>query len=221
MKRSAVVQSMLSAGMSHGARRVWLGVGARAGQPPVTRVQANVAGSEPLVAVDGDLVTLHYVCSDKDGQVIDSSREREEPITLEVGVGEVVGNPLAQALEQAVRSHGVGDEVELEITGGDYKQELVFKVPTDHPEIARLQGRYKSQGGLQKDKVYELANGGLARVLEIDDETVVLDANNMLAGLERFISIEVLGIERPNQRVHACKRAPSPVLAVCGSVISQ
>jgi hypothetical protein len=63
---------------------------------------------------------------------------------LQVGVGEVVGNPLAHALEEAVRSHGEGDIVELEITGGDYKPELVFKVPTDHPEVERLQGRYKT-----------------------------------------------------------------------------
>lgn len=63
---------------------------------------------------------------------------------LQVGVGEVVGNPLAHALEQAVRSHGKGDIVELEITGGEYKPELVFKVPTDHPEVERLQGRYKT-----------------------------------------------------------------------------
>lgn len=77
-------------------------------------------------------------------QMIDSTRQREEPLTLELGVGEIVGNPLVQALEQAVRSHGVGDLVELQLKGGDYKPELVFKVPMDHPEITRLQGRYKS-----------------------------------------------------------------------------
>ena len=157
---------------------------------------------------------------------------------MQLGVGEVVGNPLAQALEQAVRSHGEGDVVELEITGGPYKPELLFSVPTDHPEIARLQGRYKScalppcmhaassvrnaarclhwapvivvlrrehswrsacrQGGLEVGKVVELQNGGLAKVLSIDDAVVKLDANNMLAGLERIITVEVLKIERPD-----------------------
>lgn len=76
--------------------------------------------------------------------MIDSTRQREEPLTLELGVGEIVGNPLVSALEQAVRSHGVGDIVELQLKGGDYNSDLVFKVPTDHPEIERLQGRYRS-----------------------------------------------------------------------------
>lgn len=31
----------------------------------------------------------------------------------------------------------------LQISGGDWKQELLFTVPRDHPEIERLEGRYK------------------------------------------------------------------------------
>ena len=54
-----------------------------------------------------------------------------------------------------------------------------------------------SQGGLEVDKVCELQNGGLAKVVSIDDQSVVLDANNMLAGLERNITVEVVKIERP------------------------
>lgn len=46
------------------------------------------------------------------------------------------------------------------------------------------------------DKVVELANGQEAKVLKMDEGSVVLDANNMLAGLQRFIEVEVLHIER-------------------------
>lgn len=77
-------------------------------------------------------------------QMIDSTRDRAEPLTLELGVGEIVGNPLVQALETAVRSHGVGDVVELQLKGGDYNPDLLFRVPADHPEIERLQGRYRA-----------------------------------------------------------------------------
>jgi hypothetical protein len=31
----------------------------------------------------------------------------------------------------------------LQISGGDWKQELLFTVPRDHPEVERLEGRYK------------------------------------------------------------------------------
>ena len=41
-------------------------------------------------------------------QMVDSSRARDEPVTLELGVSEIVSNPLLSAMEQAVRSHGVG-----------------------------------------------------------------------------------------------------------------
>jgi FKBP-type peptidyl-prolyl cis-trans isomerase 2 len=43
-----------------------------------------------------------------------------------------------------------------------------------------------------------LQNGGLAKVISIDDANVVLDANNMLAGVERTITVELLKIERPS-----------------------
>lgn len=62
----------------------------------------------------------------------------------QVGVGEVLGNPLVKALEEAVRGRGAGDAVELELQGGDYQPELVFTVPRGHAEIERLQGRYRS-----------------------------------------------------------------------------
>lgn len=48
-----------------------------------------------------------------------------------------------QAFDGAVRGLGVGEAVELEIRGGDWRPELLFTVPRDHPEITRLEGRYK------------------------------------------------------------------------------
>jgi hypothetical protein len=37
--------------------------------PQVSWFAADIPGSAPCVAVDGDLVTLHYDCKDGDGQV--------------------------------------------------------------------------------------------------------------------------------------------------------
>jgi FKBP-type peptidyl-prolyl cis-trans isomerase 2 len=55
------------------------------------------------------------------------------------------------------------------------------------------------QGGLEVGKVYELRNSGLARVLELSDAGVVLDANNMLAGVERTLEVELIAVERPEK----------------------
>ena len=48
-----------------------------------------------------------------------------------------------QAFDGAVRGLGVGEVVELELSGGDYRPELLFSVQRDHPEVERLEGRYK------------------------------------------------------------------------------
>ena len=39
-----------------------------------------MAGVAPRAAVEGDVVTLHYVCRDEDGNLIDDSREHTEPV---------------------------------------------------------------------------------------------------------------------------------------------
>lgn len=38
------------------------------------------AGGAPRAAVEGDIVMLHYVCRDEDGNVVDTSRGNEEPV---------------------------------------------------------------------------------------------------------------------------------------------
>lgn len=53
------------------------------------------------------------------------------------------------------------------------------------------------QGGLVEDKVVELQNSQWAKVLQVSDSEVILDANPMLAGVQRRLTIEILGIERP------------------------
>ena len=140
---------------------------------------------------------------------------------MQLGVGEIVGNPLAQALEQAVRSHGEGDVVELEISGGEYKKELVFKVPTDHPEIQRLQGRYKScvpawtranaQSLLARtacdllERVYELfARQGLAWLCTVRRATRSRDAPPALAQHQ-----PMSGIPRPQASHPRPPRVPT------------
>jgi hypothetical protein len=50
---------------------------------------------------------------------------------------------LLQAFDGALRGLAVGESVELQISGGEWQKDLLFVVPRDHPEIERLEGRYK------------------------------------------------------------------------------
>ncbi|GBF90665.1 hypothetical protein Rsub_03237 [Raphidocelis subcapitata] len=154
------------------------------------------AAPAPLVAVEGDIVTLHFVARDPDGQVIESTRAADEPLSFEIGAGEVMGNPIFKAFDGAVRGLGVGEVVEVEMSGGDWQPELLFTVPRSHPEVEQLEGRYKNVGGLAEGLVIELSNGSTAVVLEVGEEAIKLDANNVSAGKTLVFQLEVLGIER-------------------------
>jgi hypothetical protein len=56
----------------------------------------SAGGGSPQVAMEGDTVTIHYICRDEQGAVVDDSSRAEEPVSFEVGAGEVTGNPLFQ-----------------------------------------------------------------------------------------------------------------------------
>jgi FKBP-type peptidyl-prolyl cis-trans isomerase 2 len=84
----------------------------------------------------------------------------------------------------------------MQAQGGEWKKELLFAVPRDHEEIQRLEGRYRSQGGVQEGLVVELSNGGMAVVVKCGEDAVVLDANSMLAGKMLTFELELILLER-------------------------
>lgn len=153
-------------------------------------------GSSPLVAVEGDVVTVEYVCKDVQGNVLASSAEDGEPATFEIGAGDVVGNKLFKAFDEAVRGLPIGSDSVLRANGGEWNRDLMFDVPANHDEITRLEQRYKNVGGLAEGLVVELSNGQPAVVLKRTPEVVRLDANNMLAGKELVFELKLTGIER-------------------------
>eukprot|EP00873_Tetraselmis_striata_P017814 jgi/Tetstr1/438078/TSEL_026703.t1 len=151
----------------------------------------------PQVAVEGDVVRVRYVCCDETGEVMERSEDAEpEGISFEIGAGDIVGNPFYQGFDAAVRGLAVGQTVELEASGGEWSEDLVFKVPIDHEEMVRLAGRYKNQGGLKEGAILELSNGGKALILKVTEADVMLDANNMLAGKKLLFTIELLALDK-------------------------
>ena len=137
-------------------------------------------------------------------RVLDSSRREEdgregEPLTFEVGAGDVFGNELFQAFDEVVRGRAAGDVVRLTCPSPPaWDPELLFRVPGDHPEVERMRGRYKNVGGLAEGLVVELSNGKRAVVVAVSEEEVTLDANDMLAGGsggERVFELELVRVE--------------------------
>ena len=94
--------------------------------------------------------------------------KEEGELTFEVGSTEVVQrNALMEVLDGVIRGYSVGEVLEVECQGPKWTRDLCFEVPYDHPEVERLNARYKSTGGIKEGEIVELANGASAFVSSI------------------------------------------------------
>ena len=137
-----------------------------------------------FLATDGDVVEVHYVGTLDDGSQFDSSRERGAPLSFTVGSGQVISG-----FDDAVRGRAVGDihtvRIEAADAYGEWSEDNVVEVPFN-----------PDQGDIEVgDEVY-LNTGVPATILEITDESVLLDANHPLAGEALTFEIEVVAITR-------------------------
>ena len=56
------------------------------------------------------------------------TQESAEPLTFEVGAGDVMGNALFQAFDEAVLGMALGDEATVSAVSGEYDRDLLFAV---------------------------------------------------------------------------------------------
>ena len=135
----------------------------------------------------GDKIKVHYTGKLEDGNVFDSSRERE-PFEFTVGAGNVI-----PGFDAGVIGMAAGDQktvtIEAEQAYGKRRDELVMEVKKDvfpeniTPEVGQQ---------LQMDQ----PDGQAVNVVvsEMKEEMVTLDANHPLAGKTLIFEIEVVAI---------------------------
>ena len=145
-----------------------------------------------MSASRGSRLELTLELFDEKGQLVDSWGE-DEPLEIVLGEGE-----LPPAVEEALEGRGAGERVQLELDPedafGPYDPDCVVAVPID-----------------QFDEEVELRKGGTiditvdhedgsepeeleARILELEEETVFLDANHPLAGRRVRFDVAILGL---------------------------
>jgi FKBP-type peptidyl-prolyl cis-trans isomerase SlyD len=157
---------------------------------------------------EGYLVELDYILKIEDGDVVESSTE-EGPMQYLHGNGE-----LPDRLETALAGQEVGAKLELTLEPGEafgeYDIDALTTVPrAEFPEGAELEPDQWIEVGIEvegsdEEGAFEMD----MRVVEVNDESVVLDANHPLAGKTITYTVEVREFheatdeEREERHVH-------------------
>ena len=141
------------------------------------------ACSESLTVEKGDKVTVHYHGTLENGDVFDSSREREQ-LSFVVGTGSMI-----KGFDEAVIGLQVGDVITVKLPPEDAygvkDDSLIFEVSSEGaPSGLKVGDRVQIQAGVG------------ATITSISDSKIQLDANHELAGVPLIFEIEMVLIER-------------------------
>ena len=136
----------------------------------------------------GQIVSVHYVGTFDDGTEFDSSRNRGEPLTFQVGTGQVI-----PGFDNAVASMSIGDTQDIRLEPseayGEVNEQAFQDVPrTMFPEDFEFKIDEIVQGQQQNGQ------GFRARIVSVSDETVNLDFNHPMAGKALNFNLELVSI---------------------------
>ena len=144
-------------------------------------------------AQNGDKVKVHYHGKLRSGETFDSSEGRE-PLEFTVGSGQVI-----KGFDDGVTGMQVGDkktvEINVEDAYGEKSEDMIIEFPKEQfpgdmtPEIG--QQLMMSNGSGQSFPV---------TIMEVRDDSVLLDANHPLAGQDLIFDIELVEIV-PTSRI--------------------
>ncbi|TDR38743.1 FKBP-type peptidyl prolyl cis-trans isomerase /apo-metallochaperone SlyD [Tahibacter aquaticus] len=141
-----------------------------------------------MIAENNKVVSFHYTVTGEDGETVDSSRVRAEPLSILLGHGNII-----PGLEKALQGKSAGDKFETEVACdeayGPRNQEAQQRVPK------------KYFAGAQKLKVGDvtvlsLKQGGqrMVTVVKVGMTTIDVDLNHPLAGQNLKFDVEVVGV---------------------------
>jgi FKBP-type peptidyl-prolyl cis-trans isomerase SlyD len=129
------------------------------------------------------VISFHYVLRDEAGEVLDTS-PREHPVTFLENTGTII-----DGLEKALRGMEAGDRRKVALAPeqayGMRDESLVRDVERSALPVAELKIGDMFQAG-------EDRHAPVVRVVQIEGEKVVLDANHPLAGRRLFFEVELL-----------------------------
>lgn len=137
---------------------------------------------------EGNTVEVHYVGTFEDGTEFDSSHSRGETISFQVGSGQMISG-----FDSAVVGMSVGDTKDITLTPedayGPSNPEFVKTYPREaFPSEVQL------SEGVSIAGQNELGQQMIAKILKVEDDTVLLDFNHPMAGKTLNFNIEMVNI---------------------------
>ena len=147
------------------------------------------------------VVTLHYVLSDAEGEVLDDSRERQQPLEYLHGHHNIV-----EGLERALDGQAEGAELSVTLMPAEAyglrNEALVREVGRNAFPVDDLAPgmRFQTPGD---------AGPQIVTVLEVREDGVLIDTNHPLAGKSLRYRLQVLTV-RDATRAELAKGHPLP-----------
>lgn len=134
----------------------------------------------------GSNVKLHYTGKFEDGNIFDTSKERD-PIEITVGSNQIISK-----LEESMLGMSTGEEKSIELEPkdayGERNEELIKEVPLSNlPEESKV-GSTLSAKTPDGDPLEAI-------VKEMKEETAVLDFNHILSGKKLIFDLNVIDVK--------------------------
>lgn len=136
---------------------------------------------------DGKTVIIDYTLSLKNGDIIETTHD-EEPLTYIQGTGEII-----DGLEQAVAGFEKGTKKDIILpvvrAFGEHDPQALLEIPqTDLPSESLVPETLIQASGPKGQTI----NG---KVLEVKENTVLVDFNHPLAGQELYCAVHIIDVQ--------------------------
>jgi FKBP-type peptidyl-prolyl cis-trans isomerase SlyD len=137
-----------------------------------------------------NVVAIHYTLTNNEGTVLDSSNGRG-PLNFIHGLGHLI-----PGMEEGLSGKEVGNKFQLKVSPekgyGIYQNEMVQEVPVSAFAGQEINVGMQFEAGTSEQRF-------LVTIKAIDAETVTVDGNHPLAGVELNFDIEVLEIRNATE----------------------